>query len=253
MNGLTSLANSQGLLIGFAVIGAVMLAAEAASRWLTRGRIHASAIAILIGLALAYAAGVVTDGSKGLADIKLFAGVGVMGGAMLRDFAIVATAFDVNLDEARRAGLVGAVAIAVGIVLPFLVGALFAMAFGYSDAVSMTTIGAGAVTYIVGPVTGAALGASSAVIAISIAIGVLKAILVMIVTPFIARHIGLTTPRAAMAFGGVMGTTSGVTAGLAATDPKLVPYGALTSTFYTGIGCLVVPSVFFLALKAVLA
>ena len=27
-------------------------------------------------------------------------------------------------------------------------------------------------------------------------------------------------------------------AGLAATDPKLVPYGAMTATFYTGLGCL---------------
>ena len=62
-----------------------------------------------------------------------------------------------------------------------------AFAFGYRDAVSLTTIGAGAITYIVGPVTGAALGASSAVMALSIATGVLKAILVMIGTPLVAR------------------------------------------------------------------
>lgn len=29
-----------------------------------------------------------------------------------------------------------------------------------------------------------------------------------------------------MIYGGLMGTTSGVAGGLAATDPKLVPYGA---------------------------
>ena len=40
-------------------------------------------------------------------------------------------------------------------------GVLVAAAFGYTDAVSMTTIGAGAVTYIVGPVTGAAIGAAA--------------------------------------------------------------------------------------------
>jgi hypothetical protein len=45
-----------------------------------------------------------------------------------------------------------------------------------------------------------------------------------------------------------MGTVSGVTGGLAATDPKLVPYGALTATFHTGIGCLVCPSLFFIIL-----
>ena len=43
----------------------------------------------------------------------------------------------------------------------------------------------------------------------------------------------------------VMGTNSGVIAGLAATDPKLVPYGAMTATFYTGLGCLLGPSVMF--------
>ena len=40
------------------------------------------------------------------------------------------------------------------------------------------------------------------------------------------------------------------TGGLAATDPKLVPYGAMTSTFYTGLGCLKGPSVLFLATRA---
>ena len=43
-----------------------------------------------------------------------------------------------------------------------------------------------------------------------------------------------------------MGTNSGVAAGLAATDPKLVPYGAMTATFYTGLGCLIVPTLLFL-------
>ena len=46
-------------------------------------------------------------------------------------------------------------------------------------------------------------------------------------------------------FGGLMGTNSGVAAGLAAVDPKLVPYGAMTATFYTAVGCLIVPSVLF--------
>jgi len=46
-----------------------------------------------------------------------------------------------------------------------------------------------------------------------------------------------------------MGTTSGVAGGLAATDPKLVPYGAMTATFYTGVGCLLAPSILFFAVK----
>lgn len=53
-----------------------------------------------------------------------------------------------------------------------------------------------------------------------------------------------------MIFGGLMGTNSGVMAGLAATDPKLVPYGAMTATFFTGLGCLLGPSFFYLIVRA---
>lgn len=242
----------QGLVAAFAVVGAVMWLSLALSRRLTAGRVHGSAIAIVVGLGLAYAGGLVTGGQKGLADLPAFAGIGLLGGAMLRDFAIVATAFEVDAIEARRAGLLGVVALALGTVLPFLVGAGVALAFGYTDAVSVTTIGAGAITYIVGPVTGAALGASSAVMALAIATGVFKAVLVMVGTPLVARFIGLDNPRSAMAYGGLMGTVSGVAGGLAATDPKLVPYGALTATFHTGIGCLVGPSVLYLGVRALL-
>ena len=74
----------------------------------------------------------------------------------------------------------------------------------------------------------------------------------MIATPLVAKYIGLNNPQAAMVYGGLMGTTSGVAAGLAATDEKLVPYGAMTATFYTGLGCLLCPSVGYLLVKAIL-
>jgi len=106
-------------------------------------------------------------------------------------------------------------------------------------------------TYIVGPVTGSALGATSDVIALSVAAGLIKSMLVMIMTPFVAGYIGLDNPRSALIFGGLMGTTSGVAGGLAATAPELVPYGAMTATFYTGLGCLLGPSVIFLVVRAV--
>jgi malonate transporter MadM subunit len=120
---------------------------------------------------------------------------------------------------------------------------------GYTDSASFATIGAGACTFVVGPITGSALGASSDVIAISIAIGVIKSILVTVGTPLIAKKIGLDNPNTAMIYGGVIGTTSGVAAGLAAVDEKLVPYGALTATFYTGLGCLLCPSILFCIVK----
>jgi malonate transporter MadM subunit len=162
----------------------------------------------------------------------------------------VATAFGVDWKEIKRAGLSGSVSVIAGVLVSFTVGAVIAVLFGYRDPVAITTIGAGAVTYIVGPVTGAALGAGSDVVALSVAAGLVKSILVMTSTPAVARLIGLDNPQSAMVFGGLMGTTSGVAAGLAATDPKLVPYGAMTATFYTGVGCLLVPSVLFLIVRA---
>ena len=239
-----------GLIMAFAVVGIITLLSGFMSRKLTLGRIQGSAIAILIGLGLAYVGGKMTGGSKGLADVTYFGGLALMGGNMLRDFAIVATAFEVHPDEAKKAGWIGAVALLLGTVVPFIVGVLIAYAFGYRDAVSMTTIGAGAITYIVGPVTGAAIGATSDVMALSIATGVIKAIIVMVTTPMLAGFLHLKTPRSAMVFGGLAGTVSGVSAGLAATDRKLVPYGALVATFHTGIGCLLGPSVLFFAVKA---
>ncbi|WP_018974112.1 malonate transporter subunit MadM [Rudaea cellulosilytica] len=241
---------ANGLVTAFLVVGIVMWLSVQLSRLLTRGRVHGSAFAVFIGLGLAWIGGVMTGGQKGLADFPLLAGLGLMGGAMLRDFAIVATAFEVQPGEARKAGLIGAVSLLLGTVLPFIIGALVARSAGYTDAISMTTIGAGAVTYIVGPVTGAAIGASSDVIALSIATGVVKAVMVMIGTPLLARFMGLKTPRSAMIFGGLAGTVSGVSAGLAATDRRLVPYGALIATFHTGVGCLLGPSLLYFATRA---
>ena len=239
-----------GLVTAFAFVGVTVWFSYFLSNRLTRGRIHGSAIAILIGLALAYMGGATTGGTQGLADIEILAGVGLLGGAMLRDFAIIATAFGVNLDEIRRAGASAIVSLFVGVLGSFAVGAIVAYAFGYTDAISMTTIGAGAATYIVGPVTGTAIGASSEVVALSVAAGLVKSMMVMTGTPFVARYIGLNNPRSAMVYGGLMGTTSGVAGGLAATDPKLVPYGAMTATFYTGLGCLLGPSVVFVVIRA---
>ena len=120
-----------------------------------------------------------------------------MGGAMLRDFTIVATAFEVQATEAKSW---------IYWCLLFISRDHFAIYcrlyvcvdFGYRDAVSITTIGAGAVTYIVGPVTGAAIGASSEVMALSIATGLVKAICVMVSTPLTAKFMGLDNPRSAM-------------------------------------------------------
>ncbi len=171
---------------------------------------------------------------------------------MFRDFAIVATAFGADLKALKNAGFIAAASVVIGVILSFFVGAFVAIAFGYNDAISITTIGAGAATYIVGPVTGTALSAGSEVIALSVAAGLTKSIIVMVGTPIIASRVGLNNPHSALIYGGLMGTTSGVAGGLAATDPKLVPYGAMTATFYTGVGCLLAPSVLYLIIKAIM-
>jgi malonate transporter MadM subunit len=239
-----------GLVTAFAFVGVVVWLSYLVSNRLTRGRVHGSAIAILVGLALAWVGGLATGGDRGIADLEILAGVGLMGGAMIRDLAIVATAFGVDLSEMRRAGAGAVLGLVAGVFGSFMMGATVAWLFGYTDPVSMTTIGAGAATYIVGPVTGTAIGARSDVVALSIAAGLVKSMLVMTATPFVARFIGLDNPRAALVFGGLMGTTSGVAGGLAATDERLVPYGAMTATFYTGLGCLVGPSIVFVSVRA---
>ena len=102
---LASVLIRNGLITAFAFVGVTVWLSYLVSNRLTKGHVHGSAIAILTGLALAYIGGVVTGGDQGLADIGIFAGVGLLGGAMLRDFAIVATAFGVQMDEIKKAGI----------------------------------------------------------------------------------------------------------------------------------------------------
>src|SRR4051794_37057022 len=140
---LGNLLQNNGLIVAFAIVGLTMSLSYFLSNKLTKGRIHGSAIAITLGLVLAYIGGVVTGGEKGLSDISLFSGIGLMGGGMLRDFAIVATAFGANFSEIKKAGVNGVLSLFIGVVLSFVVGVIIALAFGYRDAISLTTIGAG--------------------------------------------------------------------------------------------------------------
>jgi malonate transporter MadM subunit len=233
-----------GFVFAFLVVGVIILISHWLSEKLTNKRIPGVAIAIVVGLGLAF-----FGDKKGLADVPLFAGMALLGGSMLRDFSVVATAMGADVNKFKNAGAAGAVSLIVGVTFTFFIGVLIAYVLGYRDAESLVTIGAGACTYIVGPVTGSAVGASSEIIAISIATGLVKTYVTTILTPLVAKRIGLDNPHSAVVFGGLIGTSSGVTAGLAATDPKLVPYGALSATFYTGLGCLLCPSIFYFLLK----
>lgn len=232
-----------GLIFAFLLVGLLIYFSYAISKYLFKGRIPGVAIAVLSALVLAF-----FGGEKGIADYPLFAGLAILGSSMFRDFTVVATAMGAQLSKIKAAGAAGVVALFAGVIVTFYVGAIMAYFMGYTDVKSMATIGAGACTYIVGPVTGSALGVSSDVIAISIAAGVVKTIVATVGTPLLAKYMKLDNAKTALVFGGLIGTTSGVTAGLAATNPKLVPYGAFTATFYTGLGCLLCPSILFITL-----
>lgn len=236
---------NNAFVMSFLFIALGVFVSSVISKYIFKGKLPSSAVAIIVGLIAAYIGGIITGGSNGIADIDVFAGIGILGGSSLRDFAIISTAYGASLSELKRSGLIGAVSLIVGVSFAFVLGTVFAVMFGYTDPVEITTIAAGTVTFITGAVTGSAVGASSDIIALAIAIGVVKSIVVMIATPLLAKAMRLDNFRSAMVYGGIMGTTSGVSAGLAATDQKLVPYGAMTATFFTGLACLLCPTVFY--------
>lgn len=241
---------SYDLVAAFGIIALIILISYGIASAIGQIRMG-SAIAIIIGLVLAYIGGKYSGGTNGIADIHLFSGIGILGGGMFRDYAIISTAYGVQLENLKKAGIAGIISLFVGIFTSFFIGGIIAFFMGYTNPIDIATIGGGAVTFIVGPVTGTALGASSEVIALSIAAGVVKSVFTMIITPLVAKKIGLDNPTAAMVYGGVVGTTSGVAGGLAATDPELVPYGAMTGTFCTGLGSLLCPSIGFLIIRAI--
>ena len=233
------------IVTAFLFSGIIILISNIISDKLTRGRLHPSAIAIFFGLVLAYVGGSLTGGEKGMADLVAFGGLGILGGSALRDFTIIASSFGASVEEVKKCGWACPISLLVGVISAFIIGAIVAIGFGYTDAVSITTIAAGAVTFVVGPITGTALGAASEVLALSVTVGLIKTVFIMIFTPLVAKKIGLTSPKMAMIFGGLVGSTSGVSAGLAATDPELVPYGTMVATFYSGTGCLLCPSLLY--------
>lgn len=249
-NIITAMFASRGLVYGIALVALIMWISSVFATGIKQKKMG-SAFAIIIGLIIAYIAGMYTGKKAGIADIALFSGFSILGGSALRDYTIISTAYGVKAENLKKAGLPGIISLFIGVFFSFFVGGILARAFGFTDPKEIATIGAGAVTFIVGPVTGDALGVSSQVIALSVAAGVVKSVLTMIITPLIANKIKLDNPTSAMVYGGLIGTTSGVAGGLAATDIKLVPYGALTATFYTGLGTLLCPSIGYIIMNAI--
>ena len=152
---LRELIGKNGLLFSFLFVGIIMWVSFKISKTLLKNKIPGVALAVIIGLSLAF-----FGDKKGIADFSLFSGMAFFGGSMLRDFAVVATAMGADVNKIRSAGLAGVISLFVGVFWSFTIGVLCAYFLGYTDAASLATIGAGACTYIVGPVTGSALGVS---------------------------------------------------------------------------------------------
>ena len=99
MNSILDLISKNGLVFAFLLVGVLMWLSYAFSKHVLNNKIPGAAIAIAAGLGLAY-----LGGEKGIASIPLFAGMAVLGGSMMRDFAIVATAMGANFREIKQAG-----------------------------------------------------------------------------------------------------------------------------------------------------
>ena len=143
MNIVEEILIKNSLITAFVFVGVTVYLSYFLSEKLTKGRFHGSAIAIILGLIFAYIAGSYYEGDKGVADIAILSGVGVLGGSMLRDFAIVATAYGAKFSDLKTSGVVGVVSLFLGVILSFSLGSIVAILFGYDDAKSITTIGAG--------------------------------------------------------------------------------------------------------------
>src|SRR5690606_9724338 len=135
METLIAVLSKNALVTALAVTGLMMFVSHLLSKYLTKGKLQSSAIAITLGLVVAYFAGVYTNGTKGISDIAIFSGFALLGGAMIRDLAIASTAFEVDIKEVKKAGKVGLIALGLGCVIPFVIGAMVAWFMGYKDPV----------------------------------------------------------------------------------------------------------------------
>ena len=81
------LIDKNGLVFAFLVVGIIMYLSFLISEKLFRKKIPGVALAVFVGLLLA-----LLGSKKGIADIPLFSGMALLGGSMLRDFSVVATA-----------------------------------------------------------------------------------------------------------------------------------------------------------------
>jgi len=117
MNDFIKILDKNGLVFAFLVVGVIMYVSYFISKKLTKSKIPGAAIAISVGLLIAY-----FGGEKGVASLPAFSGMALLGGSMLRDFSIVSTALGASFHEIKKTGWVGFLVLVLGTVVAFFVG-----------------------------------------------------------------------------------------------------------------------------------
>lgn len=84
-----------GFVVLFVLVGLIMWLLLIVLCKFMFGCVYGLVIVIVIGFVFVYVGGVFIGGEKGLVDVKLFVGIGLMGGVMLCDFVIVVIVFEV--------------------------------------------------------------------------------------------------------------------------------------------------------------
>ena len=93
------IAETNGLIFAFLIVGCIMYLSYLFSKKILKNKIPGAAIAIIVALCLAF-----LGEDKGIADLPYMSGMAILGGSMLRDFAVVATAMGVDIDNIKKAG-----------------------------------------------------------------------------------------------------------------------------------------------------
>ena len=106
MNDIIKLLDKNGLVFAFLLVSTIMYASYYIGKKLTNNKIPGAAIAISVGLLIAY-----FGGEKGVASIPAFSGMAILGGSMLRDFSIVSTAMGASFTEIKKTGFNNEIAI----------------------------------------------------------------------------------------------------------------------------------------------
>ena len=125
MHELTGILDKNGLIFAFLLVGFIMYLSYFISKRFTKHTIPGAAIAISVGLIIAY-----FGGEKGVASVPAFSGMAILGGSMMRDFSIVGTAMGASFSEIKKTGLVGLLCLVLGTVLAFFIGGTIGFLMG---------------------------------------------------------------------------------------------------------------------------